>query len=545
MEKRVAVIGAGSSGITAVKNLVEAGFNQVVCYERRDVIGGLWFYKETAARWNDEACVNRSTVVNTSKEFLAYSDFPMPDYFANFCHNSDVEEYLKKYCKHFGIEKYIKLNTEVLSLKKHRSYESTGKWEIQVKDHSTGNESLEDFDFVIVANGHHGEPILPKFPGLENFQGVTMHSRDYKDVRSTSGSRAVIVGIGNSAGDISVELGKCMKVFLSTRSGAWFHFRLHTSGLPWDYYYHNRLGHFLRQILPRSYRNSKVKDKLKKRFPHDLFHLTPDFEPDDANPTLVDDLTDKIASGRVVIKPNIKLFTKKGVIFEDGTFEDNIDLVVFATGYNIVYPFIDKELLNVQDNKVSMYLLMWLPELTKNTLAFLGLCQPIGSMFPIAEMQSRFIAKVFKGEIVLPSKDDMCKEICARNKWQSSIYHDSPRNTIRVPWLPYLDQLAKAVGCKPNMYKLLVTEPRLFWRLLTGPGVSYQYRLEGPNAWPGARHAIFTVMDRIKKPFATRPLVQRNASWGKQFVLMTMSFVVFAAATFFASEDSKWYLKCF
>ncbi|KAK6965540.1 dimethylaniline monooxygenase [N-oxide-forming] 5, partial [Biomphalaria glabrata] len=92
MAGRVAVIGAGSSGVTAVKCLLEAGFTDVVCYERRDVIGGLWYYKETAAEWKDESCVNRATVINTSKEFMAFSDYPMPDYYPNFCHNADVRD---------------------------------------------------------------------------------------------------------------------------------------------------------------------------------------------------------------------------------------------------------------------------------------------------------------------------------------------------------------------------------------------------------------------------------------------------------------------
>ncbi|GFO34509.1 dimethylaniline monooxygenase [n-oxide-forming] [Plakobranchus ocellatus] len=123
MAGRVAVIGAGSSGITAVKVLEEAGFSHIVCFERRDVIGGLWHYHDKAARWVDEGCVNRGTVTNTSKEILAFSDYPMPDDYPNFCHNSMIEDYLNSYATHFRVHGFLRLNTEVLQVKKHSTFE--------------------------------------------------------------------------------------------------------------------------------------------------------------------------------------------------------------------------------------------------------------------------------------------------------------------------------------------------------------------------------------------------------------------------------------
>ncbi|KAH9514067.1 Cyclopentanone 1,2-monooxygenase (CPMO) [Bulinus truncatus] len=546
MTGRVAVIGAGSSGITAVKNLLEAGFTDIVCFERRDVIGGLWYFKDTPARWKDESSVNRSTVINTSKEFMAFSDYPMPDYYPNFCHNSDVEDYFLDYCKHFGVDKYIKFNNEVMYLKKHSTYDSTGKWEVKTKDHQTGQETVEVYDFVIVANGHHGAPHLPSFPGLDKFKGVTMHSKEFKDIRSVTGSRAVVVGIGNSGGDVSVELSKYMKVFLSTRRGAWILNRLVQNGLPWDYSYHCRLSRFLMSFMPRSYKNEKRKSLLNQKFCHDLYHLTPVHEPDATHPTVNDELPNRIAAGMIKVKPNIQSFTEKGVAFEDGTFEDNIDLVVFATGYKVEYPFIDKDVVQVRQNKVDLYKYMWLPELTKQTIAFLAVCQPLGAMFPIAEMQSRLAARVFKGEVKLPSSKNMMKDIRAKENANRCRYVDSQRHTIQVDWLPYMDELATLVGCKPNLFKLLLTDPCLYWRVLTGPGVPYQYRLHGPNAWPGARQAIFTVIDRIEKPFNTRSLPKKKSTKAKRIIVLSLGVVALASTMYFVKEkniDLFQYLK--
>ncbi|CAL1541313.1 unnamed protein product [Lymnaea stagnalis] len=539
MSYRVGVIGAGSTGVTAVKNFLEAGFSDIVCFERRDVIGGLWYFKEDTARWEDESCVNRATVINTSKEFMAFSDYPMPDYYPNFCHNTDVLNYFVDYCKHFGVDKYIRYNTEVMQLKKHNSYSSTGRWELRLKDHKTGQETNEVFDFIVVANGHHGVPNMPVFPGQDKFEGKIIHSKEFKDVKSIDGEKAVVLGIGNSGGDVAVELSKYMKVFLSTRRGAWILNRIVDNGLPFDVFYHVRLTTFLQRWMPRSYKNAMLKKMMNQRFCHDFYRLSPVHEPDATHPTLNDELPNRIAAGRVKVKPNIRCFTEKGVSFEDGTHEDGIDLVVFATGYKVEYPFIDKEIVEIRHNKVDLYKYMWLPELPKQTIAFLAVCQPLGAMFPIAELQSRLAAQVFKGAVAMPSANDMKKDIAAKQRELKSRYVDTERHTIQVDWLPYMDELASMMGCKPNMFRLLVTDPSLFWRVLTGPGVPYQFRLNGPNPWPGARQAIFTVMDRIQKPFETRQLPKRKntSSWKRYFLLITLLSAGAATAYIFRDKN--------
>lgn len=84
-KKRICVIGAGCSGLTSIRQLRDEGLD-VVCYDRSDAIGGLWYYKEDVK--DGVASVARSTIINTSKEFSAFSDFPPPDHFPNFMHNS-------------------------------------------------------------------------------------------------------------------------------------------------------------------------------------------------------------------------------------------------------------------------------------------------------------------------------------------------------------------------------------------------------------------------------------------------------------------------
>ncbi|KAK3714624.1 hypothetical protein RRG08_020880 [Elysia crispata] len=509
MAARVAVIGAGGSGVAATKVLADAGFSDIVCFERRDGLGGLWHFSDKPTQWQDEARLYRSTVISTSKEFTAFSDYPMPDHYPNFCHNKIVEEYFLDYARHFGVEKFIRYNQEVLSVRKHVSFESTGCWEIKSLDHKTGQEVSEIFGFALIAIGHHGDPNIPSFPGLNSFKGKTIHSKEFTDVFDFAGKRVCVIGIGNSGGDIAAELSKYSQVFLSTRRGAWIRRRLASTGMPWDYTFHSRFRWWIHSLVPRQISNYILKRQLSHFIDHDLYGLKSLSEPDSTHPTANDELPGRIACGMVRVKPNIERFTDTGVVFQDGSFEDNIDLVVFATGYRVDYPFLDKSVLgDIRENRLELYKHMWIPALAHQTLAFVGTVQPHGSPFPVAEMQARLAARVFKGDVKLPSEARMRHDFARHDAVIRRRYVHTARHTFQVDWLPYLDELATLIGCKPNLGRILLTDPVLCWSLVFGPGTPYQYRLDGPNSWPGARHAQLTVLERIRKPFATRPLPQ-------------------------------------
>lgn len=115
------------------------------------------------------------------------------------------------------------------------------------------------------------------------------------------------------------------------------------------------------------------------------------------HPTITDDLPNRIISGRVKVKGNVKEFTETAAIFEDGSREDNIDAVIFATGYSFAFPFLEDSV-KVVKNKVSLYKKVFPPNLEKPTLAFIGLVQPVGAIMPISELQARWVTQVFKGK---------------------------------------------------------------------------------------------------------------------------------------------------
>jgi len=391
--KRVAIIGGGCSGLAAIKCCVDEGLTPV-CFERTDQLGGLWRYTQKVT--DGQACVMRSTVINTSKEMMCYSDYPIPKHFPNFMHNTHVWQYFKDYASHFQLNQYIQHNTEVKLVTFAPDFEQTGQWSIQFVDHKSGEEKREIFDAVMVCSGHHAEKNVPSFPGLADYKGEVLHSHDYREPSAYVGKRVLIIGIGNSGGDMAVELSRQGQVFLSTRRGTWILNRIGPGGMPIDIAVTRRFMNGIRRSMPPFVFNSFLKNAANSRLDHDLYSLTPNYEPYAQHPLVNDDLGNRIVCGSVKVKTDVKRFTSTGVEFVDGTFEDNIDVVFLATGYIFGFPFLDKRVVEVKENRLPFFKYMFPPDLSHPTLAVIGCIQPLGAIMPISELQCRLAARVFK-----------------------------------------------------------------------------------------------------------------------------------------------------
>ncbi|XP_064615988.1 flavin-containing monooxygenase 5-like [Liolophura sinensis] len=505
MAKRVAVIGAGASGLTAIKCCLDEKL-EVVCFERTDDIGGLWNYTEEARK--GQACVMKSTVINTSKEMMAYSDFPIPKEYSIFMHNTYVKKYFQLYAENFDLLKHIRFNSEVMYVKQASDFAQTGRWEMEVQDVVNQTKTTEYFDGLLICTGHHADMHLPTFQGQEKFKGQILHSHDYKDMKGYENKRIVIIGIGNSGGDMAVELSRVSKVFLSTRRGAWVLNRVGDKGIPADMNVaFSRLGSAIFDLLPMSVKEMLVQNILNNRFDHERFALKPQHSFFGQHPTVNDDLPNRIVCGAVTIKPNVRCITETGIEFDDGTFEENIDVIVLATGYIFGFPFMDKSVIDVKNNRVELFKYMFPPELEKPTCAVIGCFQPLGAIMPISEMQCRLATQVFKGITKLPTRGEMWFDIKKKEVAMAKRYVASQRHTIQVDFVPIMDELAELVGCKPDFKELFKTDPKLAWKCLTGPCTPYQFRLMGRHKWPGARDAIFTQWDRTFHPLKTRPVM--------------------------------------
>lgn len=521
MSRRVAIVGAGASGLASIKCCLDEGL-EPVCFESSDDIGGLWRFKETPEE--DRASIYHSLIINTSKEMMCFSDFPIPGHYPNYMHNSFIMQYFRSYAEHFDLLRHIRLKTKVLQIKPRTDFSRSGRWDVEIET-KDGQKEKHIFDAVLICVGHHCQPHLPlhDFPGIETFTGKYFHSRDYKTPEEWRNKRAVVIGIGNSGGDISVELSRFTKqVYLSTRRGAWIWNRVGENGLPMDMLF-NRVMNVIRFALPSGVFNSLAEKQLNKRFNHSLYNLKPKHRLFSQHPTVNDDLPNRILSGTVQVKPNIRRIQGSSVEFEDGSVEENIDLVVFATGYKYSYPFLASQVVSVTDNKSTLFKYVFPPELEKPTLAIVGLVQPLGAIMPISEMQARWATRVFKGLVKLPSASAMLQDIKYKEEEMAKRYVASQRHTIQVDYAPYMDEVAKQFGVMPSFWRLLLTDPRVWSRVVFGPVTPYQYRLRGPGKWAGARRAILTQMERVAEPMQTRPSRDPEPKRGSTRLLLVIA----------------------
>ncbi|XP_052817708.1 flavin-containing monooxygenase 5-like [Mya arenaria] len=524
-KKRVLVIGAGASGLTAIKCCLDEGL-EPVCFERSSYMGGLWHY--TSEVEEGQACVMKSTVINTSKEMMCYSDFPIPAEFSIYMHNTQVDRYLNMYADEFGMKKYIQFNREVVSVKPSTS--GKGKWDVVSKAKGSSNSDTQTYDALLVCTGHHANKNIPDFPGLDKFKGDVVHTHDFKDHHGYEDKRVLVIGIGNSGGDVTTELSRISsKVYLSTRSGAWIFNRVAEDGDPWDMRATTRFDKAKRKTLPWNMLQSFFIKNLNKKFDHAKYCLQPNFPPFSSHPTMNDELPNRIVIGSVVVKANVSRFTENGVEFEDGTKVDNIDKVVMATGYIFGFPFLDKSITEVKENKVNLFKYMFPPDDEHHTLAIIGCFQPLGAIMPLSEMQCRVATKVFKGEISLPDRSAMWEDIRNKQVTMAQRYKTSTRHTIQVDYVDFMDELAELIGCKPNLGKLVLTDPKLAFDVFFGPASPYQYRLHGPGAWKPARKYIQTQWERTYKPLTTRPCKANKAGSFGPMTIMVVLIIAFVA----------------
>ncbi|EJW85135.1 hypothetical protein WUBG_03956, partial [Wuchereria bancrofti] len=356
MPERICVVGAGASGLTATKTCLENGL-QVVCFEKSCDIGGLWRYKPQPCP--GESTVMKNTTINTSKEMTAFSDFVPPPEMPNFMSHAQMLAYFRSYANHFHLLQHIRLSHEVRRIERDEKYEETGRWNVTYCIINDNTTQTEKFEGILLCCGHHTIPYWPEpFPGQDKFRGEIIHSHDYREPFPYINKTVVLIGIGNSSGDIAVDLSRISKeVYISTRSGTWVIGRTWDKGEPIDLVFVSRCMQTVTKIVPSWLVNKSYEKKLNLQFDHGRYGLKPKHQALAQHATINDELPGRIACGTVIIKPNVARFTEHDVIFEDGTAVCNVDAVIFGTGYSFQFPIVeDGNLIPVTDNKVDLYL---------------------------------------------------------------------------------------------------------------------------------------------------------------------------------------------
>ena len=428
---RTCVIGAGSSGIAVAKALRDRGL-EFDCFELGDRVGGNWVYKNS----NGISASYRSLHINTSRERMEFSDFPMPKTYPDFPRHDHIAEYFNNYVDHFGFRDRIRFGVGV----DHVEPLDGGGFEV-----STNDGEKHHYDAVVVANGHHWDARWPEpaFPGSDTFEGEQMHSHTYEHESQLKGKDVVVLGMGNSAMDIAVDASyHAESTILAARRGAHI-VPKYVFGRPLD-----RRGP-LDRIGPLDRLPPRIRVPILGLVARSQIGKMTDYglpEPDHkfghAHPTVSGRILDRLAHGAITVKPNIERLEGETVRFVDGT-EAHADLVVYCTGYKITFPFLDENVVSVKDNELRLYRNMFHTEVPN--LFFPGLVQPLGAIMPIAERQGNLIGEAVSGHYALPSKPAMDREIDHRRREIKKRYVASKRHTIQVDQEDYLFELSREI----------------------------------------------------------------------------------------------------
>ncbi len=431
---RVCVVGAGPCGLTAVKNLVAAGIEDVVCYEEASTIGGNWVYDDAP----DRRSVYRSTRLISSKRLSEFEDFPMPDDYPDFPSHRQMLDYFIAYAARFELSPKIELNTRVESAKRL----DDGTWSVTVA--GAGGQRRAIFDHLIVCSGHHREPLLPDYPGT--FSGRTLHSREYKRPEPFENQRVLVVGGGNSACDIAVDVSRvAASVSISMRHGYLILPKV-MAGRPVDQLY-ARMRRYLR-FAPRF-----VQDAVAGAFVHfelgpwEKYGLQPPAaRPTGIHPTLNTSILAALRDGAVLPRRGIARFEGSTVHFDDGKAE-SYDAVIWATGYRFGYPFLDETVIGPEfASAPQLYLSMMHP--TIENLFFIGLFQPIGCIWRLADHQARIAARQIAGRLSRPS--DVAARGAREARQRLRRFGSAPRHLIEVDYHDFRQALLRELGETSN-----------------------------------------------------------------------------------------------
>jgi dimethylaniline monooxygenase (N-oxide forming) len=418
--KLVCIVGAGPSGIAAAKALNERGL-AFECFERRGRVGGLWAITD-----GDVQASYPSLECNTSKSRTQFSDFPMPRDFPPYPHNRQMAAYFDAYVDRFGFRDRIRFNTEV----RRATRTPDGGWDIEVTP-----GAVSHFDALVVANGHHREPRWPNPPFPGEFQGRQLHAHDYVGTDGFVGRSVVVLGMGNSAMDIAVELsGVAKTVYLASRRGAHI-VPKYAMGRPIDTF---NSGLPIPWAVKRAFFNLIVRGTIGR--PQDAGLPTPDHRLGEAHPTVSQTITARVRAGAVVPKSNIAELDGGTVCFTDGS-SVAADAVIYCTGYNVSFPFLDREVMDVVDNRVNLFHQVFPPDVPG--LMFIGLVQPFGALMPVAEAQAEWVADHLAGGYRLPSRDVMLAQITRERRARERQFVASPRHTMEIDFFAYLRGLRR------------------------------------------------------------------------------------------------------
>lgn len=487
---RVCVVGAGSSGLVAIKELREQG-HHVLCFEQATLEGGV--FSPGARNESDRtACAYQELEMNVSNHFLAFSSMPVPDENKRYWMHKEYARYLSKFAERFHLLDYIEFNTEVCDAQRR----ADGKWEVEVL--SKGVRRKEIFDALVVASGRYHNPYLPEIEGTAQFEGQITHSNRYQKANAFADKKVVIIGLGESGADISRQLvgvAACVSIVVQQPPHVSHRNLLPHTGM--DDTHDAMFSPFIFALEDYRYDEAYAQALLRNQAHTFLASMIPNIKNREAR--LVREWEDMnggfpggplvnsdgflkhVLNGEITVNFfGVKRIERNSVICGDDS-KIEADVILFCTGYRDSFPFLHNvaALREIETEQRKLFKHLIHPDFG-SSLAFIGMVRPIAGGVPVlAELQARYYAALLAGKIPLPDRqwiaDDAVRE--------QAYFYVAPEDQSLIVLHEYMLWLAREIGCLPTR-GFWWRHPRL-WKqyFFTSTSGSF-FRLTGPGRQP-------------------------------------------------------------
>ena len=439
---RWCVIGAGPSGLTALKSLRELGI-PAECLEREAELGGNWVFGSPASR------IFASTRLISSRPLTEFVDFPMSRRLPWHPSHTACLDYLRSYAEHFGLRPFIRSHCDVEQVEPLAGTAdgAAAGWRVHLR-----GQAPRVYEGVVIANGHNHAPRMPTIPGT--FAGTMLHAADYTSPESpvsVDGLRVLVIGGGNSGCDIAVDVCReARATFHATRRT--YHVVPRTIlGRPADLRSERllsmRVPIWLRRLISLRLIDRSIGLPERHGLP------APDHRLWETHPVINEKIYGCIDAGQIVPVRDVQRFDGREVVFADGRRE-TIDLVIAATGYRIEMPFIEPAALDGRpaaatpedhDAQPPDLFLHMLPR-HRQDLACVGLIQPDSGQWGLTDLQGRVVARMAFARRHAPRTAAWLRRVSQQSPPLTPIrYVDSPRHRLEVEHHSYRLRLERLI----------------------------------------------------------------------------------------------------
>lgn len=498
MKKKVVIIGAGPSGLVALKEMLAAGLDALVI-EQASSFGGV-FRKDNASVYDD-------VYLTTSNYFMAFSDFAPRIKQMKYTTKQEYTAYLTAYVEHFDLAPHIQYNTTVSQA----SQNTDKSWTIRT-NHITEGQATISAEHLIVATGAHH---VPNRVSLQGFTGNTIHSSQYVNNAPYKDKRVLVIGIGESAADIAADVNKVAQQTivwsrrpflvaprfpLATLLNQDYDEERYLSNPVFknvddftEFFTVNRLANTLSIIaysLIRILVLAVIKavpstSKTGKQFATWMRRAVKGHYWQQDQAMIVTKncrMATSVAEQQLglIIAKSIKV-KEKTVSFEevhtnetgsDDLFFD-MDEIISCSGYKTQFDWLEAD---ITYNPRTWYKHCFPPNYG-TSLLFLGWARPQQGGIPAcSEMLARYAALLISGERQLP--DNISELTATEAQREIDFYSGSPHVDSLVDYPAFMDSVAKLIGCMPAMPNPFL-RPRLFLKYWIYPCWACWYRKDG------------------------------------------------------------------